>query len=73
MLEALLEFLKKFDLTEIFKTKGKLKRWSIKRTTTGAVITMALNDVAINGITNQNLVLCFIGLLPLLLSFFERN
>ena len=48
MLEALLEFLKKFDLTEIFKTKGKLKRWSIKRTTTGAVITMALNDVAIN-------------------------
>jgi|TARA_R110002012_G_scaffold291077_1_gene485335 hypothetical protein len=73
MLEALLEILKKFDLTEIFKTKGKLKRWSIKRTTTGAVITMALNDVAINGITNQNLGLCFIGLLPLLLSFFERN
>ena len=64
MLEALLE---------ILKTKGKLKRWSIKRTTTGAVITMALNDVAINGITNQNLGLCFIGLLPLLLSFFERN
>ena len=73
MEKVLLDLLSKFDLTEIFKTKGKLKRWSIKRTTTGAVITMALNDVAINGITNQNLGLCFIGLLPLLLSFFERN
>mgnify|MGYP003153703317 CR=1 FL=1 len=73
MLDALIEVFKKFDLTEIFKTKGKLKRWSAKRSIGGVVITAAIADISKNGITELNLVLCGIGVLPLLLSFFERN
>ena len=63
----------KFDLTEVFKTKGKLKRWSAKRSIGGVVIGVAVNDITTNGVNPENLILCAIGVLPLCLSFFEKN
>ena len=73
MLEALLEILKKFDLTEIFKTKGKLKRWSAKRSLGGVIVTTAVAEIAKNGMGAEAIILAAIGVLPLCLSFFEKN
>ena len=62
----------KFDFTEIFKGKGNLKRWSAKRTIGGMIATYALYSM--NGdLTWQGIVLCFIGVLPLCLSFLEKD
>lgn len=68
----LLAALRKLDITEIFKTKGDLKRWSAKRTI-GAVIVATACDHAVRvDLTWQVVVLCAIGITPLCLSFFER-
>lgn len=68
------EFLKGFDLTSIFKDKrfGDLKRWSAKRTIGGVIVLYALQSM--NGsITWEGVSLCFIGVLPLCLSMFEKR
>jgi hypothetical protein len=68
----LLAALGKLDITEIFKTKGDLKRWSAKRTI-GAVIVATACDHAVRvDLTWQVVVLCAIGIAPLCLSFFEK-
>jgi len=62
----------KFDFTEIFKGKGDLRRWSAKRTAGGLMVSYALysmdGDITVNG-----LILCGIGILPLCLSFLEKD
>ena len=66
--------LKVLDVTSIFKDKkyGDLKRWSSKRTI-GCVI-VAYSITAMNGaITWEGITLCFIGVLPLCLSMFEKS
>ena len=66
--------LKVLDVTSIFKDKkyGDLKRWSSKRTI-GSVI-VAYSITAMNGaITWEGITLCFIGVLPLCLSMFEKS
>jgi hypothetical protein len=73
MNQALLDILSKFDLTEIFKTKGKLKRWSAKRSLGGVIVSIAVANIQQEGLNNMNLILCGIGILPLCLSFFEKN
>ncbi len=68
------EFLKGLDLTSIFKDKrfGDLKRWSAKRTIGGVIVLYALQSM--NGsISWQGITLCFIGVLPLCLSMFEKR
>jgi hypothetical protein len=56
---------------ELFKdNKGK---WSSKRTVSGVIVLAASADITANGITTNNLVLAFIGVLPLLFSVFEKN
>ena len=66
----LLKILGKLDLTEAFKSKGNLKRWSAKRTIGGTIVIYALTSM--NGeIEPLGVLLCFIGILPLCLSFFE--
>ena len=56
---------------ELFKdNKGK---WSSKRTVSGVVVLAASADITANGITTNNLILTFIGLLPLIFSVFEKN
>jgi hypothetical protein len=71
--KILTDIFTKFDLTEIFKTKGKLKRWSAKRSIGGLIVTMAITNIQQQGLNNQNLILCAIGILPLCLSFFEKQ
>ena len=65
--------LSKLDLTEAFKTKGDLKRWSAKRTLGGTVVITACNEIVMHGITWQAVALAGIGVLPLCLSFFENE
>ena len=72
MKETLVSILQKFDLTEIFKTKGKLRRWSAKRSVGGVLVMAAINDMNSNGVNVFNLVLAGLGVLPLCLSFFEN-
>lgn len=65
--------LAKFDLTQLFKGKGDLRRWSMKRTAGGAIVAEALYQIHEYGITWQGVVLCVIGILPLCLSFLEKD
>ena len=65
--------LSRFDLTEVFKTKGNLKRWSAKRTIGGLVVNVACYDIVTNGMSWEAVVLSAIGILPLCLSFFEND
>ena len=64
--------LSKLDLTEIFRDKGKLRKWSAKRTIGGVIVTYAL--ASMDGAIEWNgVVLCAVGILPICLSFFERR
>ena len=67
------EILKNLDLTEMFKTKGDLKRWSAKRTIGGAIVTEALWQIHAHGLSWEGIVLAGVGIVPLCLSFFERK
>jgi len=60
------------DITEAFKTKGDLKRWSAKRTIGGVIAATACNDVVAHGVTWEAVVMCAVGVLPLCLSFMEE-
>ncbi len=57
------------DLTEAFKTKGDLRRWSAKRTVGGVIALTACNDILVNGLTWPAVVLCAVAVTPLCLSF----
>jgi hypothetical protein len=66
------KFLERFDVTEAFKTKGDLRRWSAKRTVGGLIASTACYDIVQNGMSWEAVVLCFISILPLLASFKEQ-
>lgn len=69
-MKQVLSLLGKLDLTEIFRDKGKLRKWSAKRTIGGVIVTYALTSM--NGeIEWAGVVLCIVGIVPLCLSFFE--
>jgi hypothetical protein len=51
-------------------TKGKL---SSKRTISGLIIMTASADMAINGITTNNLILTALGIVPVLFALFEKK
>jgi len=67
------ELLESIDLTQAFKTKGKLRRWSAKRTIGGIIATTACVDITTHGISWQAVCLCGIAVLPLIASMFERE
>lgn len=67
------KFLERFDVTEAFKTKGDLRRWSAKRTVGGLIASTACYDIVQNGMTWEAVVLCLISILPLLASFKEQS
>tara|TARA_Y100001972_G_C7664903_1_gene335945 strand:+ start:1461 stop:1685 length:225 start_codon:yes stop_codon:yes gene_type:complete len=70
MQKQIIGLLSKLDLTEIFRDKGKLRKWSAKRTIGGVIVTYALTSM--NGQIEWNgVVLCVVGIVPLCLSFFE--
>ena len=68
------KLLQNLDLTTIFKDKrfGDLKRWSAKRTIGGVIVLYALESMKSN-ISWEGVILCFIGVLPLCLSMFEKR
>ena len=68
----ILGLLSKVDLTEVFKTKGDLKRWSAKRTIGGVLAVTACNDIAYNGMTWMAVVLAGISIIPICLSFTKK-
>ena len=65
-------FFNEVETTEIFKTKGDLKRWSAKRTIGSAIVTEALWQIHTHGLSWEGIVLTGVGIAPLCLSFFER-
>ena len=56
------------DLTQIFREKGSLRRWSAKRTVGGAVVLEGLWQIHEYGITWPGIALVALGLTPLCLS-----
>ena len=60
------------DVTEVFKTKGDLKRWRAKRTIGGLIAVTACNDIVTNGISWPAVVLCAISIIPLVVSLLEE-
>ena len=73
MKKQLLQALTKVDLTEVFKTKGDLKRWSAKRTIGGLIAGTACNDIVMHGISWMAVTLAAISILPICLSFTENK
>ena len=61
------------DITQVFKTKGDIRRWSAKRTIGGAVVLEALWQIHEFGLSWQGIVLAGVGVTPLCLSFFEKD
>jgi hypothetical protein len=68
-----LKFLEHFDITEAFKTKGDLRRWSAKRTIGGLIASTACYDIVTHGMSWEAVCLCGISILPLSISFFESK
>jgi hypothetical protein len=68
-----LKFLQHFDITEAFKSKGDLRRWSAKRTVGGLIASTACYDIVTNGMSWEAVCLCGISIIPLSVSFFERS
>lgn len=64
----LTKLLGSFDLTEAFKTKGDLKRWSAKRTVGGLIATTACADIVTHGISWPAVALCAVAIVPLCIS-----
>jgi len=62
------DLLQRIDLTEAFKTKGDLKRWSAKRTIGGMIAMTACYDIQVFGISWPAVVLCAISVVPLCVS-----
>lgn len=74
MKKQLLNIIGGLDLTQVFKGKGDAKRWSAKRTIGGTIVAYALYHMEQTGeIEVYSLILCFLGILPLCLSFLEKD
>ena len=73
MKSVIAKFMSAIDLTQIFKTKGDLKRWSAKRTIGGMIVATACGEIVAHGATWEGVAMCLIGILPLCLSFAEKN
>ena len=68
-----LKVISALDITQVFKTKGNLRRWSAKRTIGGMVVMEALWQIHEFGLSWQGIVLAGVGVTPLCLSFFEKE
>ena len=67
-----LQFLKGLDITEAFKTKGDLKRWSAKRTIGGVLAFTASEVILTQGISWPAVALAAISVVPVTASMWER-
>ena len=67
------QLLKGLDLTEVFKTKGDLKRWSAKRTVGGLLAITASEEILMHGISWPAVALAAVAIVPITASMFERD
>lgn len=72
-IKPLTQLLSKLDVSEVFKTKGNLRRWSAKRTIGGLIAVTACNDILVHGMSWQAVTLCAISVLPLSISVFGKE
>lgn len=68
-----LRIISALDLTEIFKTKGQLRRWSAKRSIGGVIVLEAVWQIHEFGLSWPGVAMCCVGVTPLCLSFFEAQ
>ena len=66
------ELLRGLDVTEAFKTKGDLKRWSAKRTVGGVLALTASDVILVHGISWEAVALAVISVVPITASMFEK-
>lgn len=64
--------LKGLDITEAFKTKGDLRRWSAKRTIGGILALTASEVILVHGISWEAVALAGISVIPITASMFEK-
>lgn len=67
-----LQLLKGLDITEAFKTKGNLRRWSAKRTIGGVLALTASETIIVHGISWEAVALAGISVIPITASMFEK-
>ena len=60
-------------VSEVFKEGQRQKKWSAKRSVSGILVTASVSDMGINGLSELNVILSFIAVLPLCFSVFSRN
>lgn len=65
--------IKGLDVTEAFKTKGDLRRWSAKRTVGGLIATTACGDIVAHGMSWPAVAMCAVAIVPICLSFLETD
>jgi len=66
------QLLKGLDITEAFKTKGDLRRWSAKRTVGGVLALTAADVILVHGICWEAVALAGISVIPVTASMFEK-
>ena len=66
------QLLKGLDITEAFKTKGDLRRWSAKRTVGGVLALTASDVILVHGISWEAVALAGIAVIPVTASMFEK-
>jgi hypothetical protein len=59
-------------ISDVFKEGQRQKKWSAKRSVSGVLVTASVTDMATNGLTEYNVLLSFIAVLPLCFSAFQR-
>ena len=67
-----LQLLKGLDITEAFKTKGNLRRWSARRTIGGVLALTASESIFVHGISWEAVALAAISVVPITASMFEK-
>jgi hypothetical protein len=59
-------------ISEVFQEGQRQKKWSAKRSVSGLLVTAAVSDMAANGLTELNVMLSFIAILPLCFTVFSK-
>jgi hypothetical protein len=60
-------------VAQVFKEGQRQKKWSAKRSVSGVLVTASVTDMATNGLTEYNVLLSFIAVLPLCFSVFKNE
>ena len=60
------------SISEVFKEGQRQKKWSAKRSVSGVLVAAAVSDMAATGLTELNVFLSFIAVLPLCFTVFSK-